>query len=288
MWQSRFLDGRRPSSTFSPSSPLADTVAPDRPPDARAQASDPDHGRIRCTYKNTDFGFENAECYDTVLLAVGREACTKGLGLETTGVQIHPKSKKIVVDKYDRTSVGHIFAIGDAVDTRQELTPVAIKSGQRLASRLFGGQPELTMDYNEVPTTVFTPLEYGCVGMSEELAIETYGQERLEVYHSYLKPLEWATNHEFHDAKKGIEHREDNVCFAKVIVDKADDERVLGMHYIGPNAGEIIQGFAVAIKCKATKADLDDTVGIHPTVAEEFTMMKITKSSGVDPSKRGC
>ena len=249
--------------------------------------SDPNHGMIACTYKNLDFEFETTEYFDTVLLAVGRTACTD-VNLEAAGVELNPKTGKVLVDEYDKTSAGNIYAIGDAVDTRQELTPVAIKSGERLADRLFGGRPDYKMDYLEVPTTVFTPLEYGCVGMSEELAKETYGEDKLEVYHSYLRPLEWKTNQEFYDLKKGIEHREDNTCFFKLITLKEENQRVVGLHYVGPNAGEVVQGFAVAVKLGATKADFDDTVGIHPTVAEEFTMLKVTKSSGKDPTKRGC
>ena len=108
------------------------------------------------------------------------------------------------------------------------------------------------------------------------------------IFCRYLKPLEWKTNHEFHDMKKGIEHREDNQCFFKLIALKTEEERAVGLHYVGPNAGEVMQGFALAMKLGAKKADFDDTVGIHPTVAEEFTTLKVTKSSGQDPTKRGC
>ena len=101
-------------------------------------------------------------------------------------------------------------------------------------------------------------------------------------------PLEWKTNQEFLDVKKGVEHREDNSCFFKLVCLKEEDERIVGLHYVGPNAGEIVQGFAVAVKLRATKSDFDDTVGIHPTVAEEFTTLKVTKGSGLDPTKRGC
>ena len=243
---------------------------------------------IRCTYKNLDFGFETSEVFDTVLLAVGRDACTPQMNIQAAGIQMNEKTGKVLVNEFDQTTADNIYAIGDAVDTRQELTPVAIKSGERLADRLFGGKPNLKMDYNEVPTTVFTPIEYGCVGMSEELAVETYGMDKLEIYHSYLRPLEWKTNHEFHDIKNDISHREDNSCFFKMVTLKEENERVIGLHYVGPNAGEVMQGFALAVKLKATKADFDDTVGIHPTVAEEFTTLKVTKSSGMDPSKRGC
>ena len=161
---------------------------------------------------------------------------------------------------------------------------MAIKAGKRLAARLFGGST-LPMDYDTVPTTVFTPLEYGCIGLSEEDAKARYGDEDIEVYHSYLKPLEWTINHAEHN---GVAVREDNQCFAKIVVHISDSERVVGLHYVGPDAGEITQGFAVAIKMGATKKDFDETVGIHPTVAEEFTIMDVTKRSGKSALKSGC
>lgn len=196
-----------------------------------------------------------------------------------------PNQSHLISTPTAHTPHTHRTSAGDVLESRQELTPVAIKAGSRLSQRLFGGK-SLKMDYNTVPTTVFTPLEYGCVGMSEELAAETYGPDAIEVYHSFFKPLEWTTNHEEH--ADGQPHREDNACFYKIIVHVADNERVLGMHYLGPNAGEIIQGFAVAIKLRATKSDLDDTIGIHPTMAEEYTTMHITKRSGQSALKSGC
>jgi thioredoxin reductase (NADPH) len=246
-----------------------------------------ENGKIKVTFKNTMFGNKFKEEFDTVVLAVGRDAVTGGLNLAAAGVEFNPKNGKIpCVD--EQTNVPHIFAIGDVLDTRQELTPVAIKAGVRLAHRIYGNddKPKLKMDYDLVPTTVFTPLEYGCVGMSEELAKETYGEENIDSYLSYFKPLEWTVNHAV--KKNGAPYREDNACFAKVVVNKADSERVVGMHYLGPNAGEVIQGYAVAMKMKATKQDLDDTVGIHPTISEQFTTMTITRSSGNDPQAKGC
>ena len=242
-----------------------------------------ENGKIKVTVKNTVFGSEFDAEFDTVVLAVGRYAVTEGLNLGAAGVEFNPKNGKIpCVD--EQSNVPHIFAIGDVLDTRQELTPVAIKAGMRLVRRVFAGAKE-KMDYDLVPTTVFTPLEYGCIGMSEELAIETYGEDNVEVYQSYFKPLEWTVNHEEHD---GVAHREDNACYSKLITNLADGERVVGFHYVGPNAGEVTQGYAVAMKMGATKRDFDDTVGIHPTVSEEFTLLSITKRSGVDASKKGC
>jgi len=133
------------------------------------------------------------------------------------------------------------------------------------------------MNYEGIPTTIFTPLEYGCVGYSEELAIEKYGQDNLEVYHSHFKPLEWT-----------IPHREDNACYAKLICLRHENERVVGVHILGPNAGEITQGFAVALRAGATKKMFDSAVGIHPTCAEEITTLKVTKRSGESPEKTGC
>lgn len=144
------------------------------------------------------------------------------------------------------------------------------------AYRLFGGSSE-EMDYRNVATTIFTPLEYGCVGYSEDAAIETFGEDSLEIYHSTFSPLEWTLPPE----------RAHHNAFAKVVVMKETD-RVLGMHYLGPNAGEVIQGFGACVKIGITFKQLKDTVGIHPTVAEEFTTLTVTKSSGASAKKGGC
>lgn len=133
------------------------------------------------------------------------------------------------------------------------------------------------MDYDKVPTTVFTPIEYGSCGLSEEDAIKRYGLENIEVYHINYTPLEWE-----------LSHRDTNKCFMKMICNKQDNERVIGFHVVAPHAGEITQGVAVAMKMNATKHDFDSTIGIHPTVAEEMTTLKITKSSGQPAEKRGC
>ena len=242
-------------------------------------------GKVKVTFENTMFGNEFEEEFDTVIVAVGRDAVTEGIDLPAAGVEFNPKNGKIpCVD--EQTNVPNIYAIGDVLDTRQELTPVAIKAGVRLMRRIYSETPyKEKMSYDLVPTTVFTPLEYGTIGMSEELAVETYGAENVECYVSYFKPLEWTVNHEEHN---GVAVRPDNSCFVKLITNLADDERVVGFHYLGPNAGEVTQGYAVAMKMGAKKADFDETVGIHPTVSEEFTILEITKRSGVDPTKRGC
>ena len=243
--------------------------------------------------------------------------------------------------------MAHIYAVGDVIDGAKldppsettELTPVAIQAsyllfarvltptltltqtrhptpdtrhptpnqaGKLLASRLYG-EGTATMDYSLVPTTVYTPLEYGACGLAEEVAIERFGevlnlhgnhdphpsphpsphstpnpypnphQANIEVFHSYYKPLEWT-----------VPHRGDNACYAKLVCHIADNMRVVGLHICGPNAGEITQGFALGMKLGATKADFDNTVGIHPTTAEEFTTLATTKRSGDSAEKSGC
>ena len=130
------------------------------------------------------------------MFAVGRDACTSGMGLEAAGVQVNANHK--ITTKNEQTNVPHIYAIGDVIDGAKleppsdttELTPVAIQAGKLLAARLYG-EGTATMDYALVPTTVYTPLEYGACGLPEEVAIETYGEANIEVFHSYYKPLEW-------------------------------------------------------------------------------------------------
>uniref|UniRef100_A0A3P8ZZL7 Thioredoxin-disulfide reductase n=1 Tax=Esox lucius TaxID=8010 RepID=A0A3P8ZZL7_ESOLU len=174
-----------------------------------------------------------------------------------------PRNGKIPVNDEEQTNVPHIYAIGDILEGKWELTPVAIQAGKLLARRLYAGASLKVFhfcspcDYVNVPTTVFTPLEYGACGLSEEKAIELYGQENLEVYHSLFWPLEFT-----------VPNRDNNKCYAKIICNKLDSDRVIGFHYLGPNAGEVTQGYGAAMKCGLTKEQLDNTIGIHPTCAE--------------------
>ena len=212
---------------------------------------------------------------DTVIFATGRYAVTEGINLAAAGVKAH-KNGKIPVDENDMTNVAGIYALGDCREGGWELTPVAIEAGRKLVDRLFTSNGT-RMDYDHIPTTVFTPLEYGSVGMTEEAAAEKYGEDNLEIWHMHFQPLEWT-----------VAHREVNACYGKVVTLKSEGFRIIGFHYTGPNAGEVTQGYALAVKKGMTKDDLDDLVGIHPSCAEEFTTMTITKSSGVDPQKSGC
>ncbi|XP_035419986.1 thioredoxin reductase 1, cytoplasmic [Cygnus atratus] len=233
-------------------------------------------GRLKVTAKSTN-GNEVIEGeYNTVLLAIGRDACTRKIGLDKVGVKINEKTGKIPVNDMEQTNVPYIYAIGDILQDRLELTPVAIQAGRLLVQRLYGGATT-KCDYVNVPTTVFTPLEYGACGYSEENAIQKFGEENIEVYHSHFWPLEWT-----------VPSRDNNKCYAKIICNIRDNERVIGFHVLGPNAGEVTQGFAAAIKCGLTKEQLDSTIGIHPVCAEVFTTLSVTKRSGENTLQSGC
>ena len=193
---------------------------------------------------------------DVVMYATGRAPNTRNIGLEELGVEIK-KDGSIVVDDQFKTSVDNIYALGDVID-RFQLTPVAIAEAMVLSGNLFNGQ-NLSTDYADIPTAVFSHPNIGTVGLSEEQAREEYAD--IDVYKSDFKPM-------LHTLS-GRDER----TLMKLIVDKASD-RVVGCHMVGPDAGEIIQGMGVALKAGATKAQFDATVGIHPTAAEEFVTMR--------------
>ena len=195
-----------------------------------------------------------------IMYATGRLPNTKDIGLEQAGVEMNDIGA-IAVDAYSRSSVPSIFAIGDCTD-RLNLTPMAIAEGQALAETLFHDNP-IKPDHTNVATAVFSHPPIGTVGLTEDEARAQY--DAIDVYKSTFRPL-----------KHTLSGR-DEKTFMKLVVDPASD-RVLGCHMIGPDAGEIIQGFSVAIKCQATKAQFDSTIGIHPTAAEEFVTMR-TKAS---------
>ncbi len=193
---------------------------------------------------------------DQVLFATGRHPNSANLGLEKAGVTLAADGS-IEVDAYSRTKVPSIWAIGD-VTNRINLTPVAIHEGVCLSETLFGDGPR-TPDHENVPAAVFSQPSIGTVGLTEAEARERYGE--VDVYRSTFRALK-------HTLTDGVER-----TLMKLIVDRASD-RVVGLHMVGPEAGEIVQGFAVAIKAGATKADFDATIGIHPTSAEEFVTMR--------------
>ncbi len=230
-------------------------------------------------------GVTHAEEFDTIVCAVGREAATHTMNLDAAGVQLGPGGR-VVADADDATTAPGVYALGDVAVGRPELAPVAIQSGKLLAGRLFApeGSPARMrrMHYEHVPTVVFTPLEYASVGLSEEAAARLPGA-RVEIFHSRFTPLEWQLS----------PGRPKNGAACKVVVDLAQAPeaggRVLGLHFAGPHAGEVLQGFALAFSKGLTKDDLDHSnVALHPTSAEELLMTSISKSSGKDPNKAGC
>lgn len=193
---------------------------------------------------------------DTVLYATGRAPNVAGLGLEAIGVKQHKNGAIIVHENY-QSSVPSIYALGDVTD-RVQLTPVALGEAMKLVDHLFGDGTR-NMSYDGIPTAVFTHPNIGTVGLSEAQARSEFGAVR--IFRSEFKPLK-------HTLSGSTER-----TLMKLVVDAATD-RVLGLHMVGADAGEIVQGFAVALKCGATKAMFDATIGIHPTAAEEFVTMR--------------
>ena len=233
------------------------------------------NGKLKVSWVNAETGVAASELFDSVFTATGRAPDTAKLGVAAAGVAVDSEGKIPVVG--EQTNVPHVYAIGDVVSGGLELTPVAIMAGRLLARRIYGGSTQ-GMDYDKVPTAVFTPLEFGNCGLSEAQAQAKFGAEAVEVYHSQMTPLEWAI----------VEQRPQNACYAKLVVNKADAQRVVGFQLLGPNAGEVTQGWACALRLGATYESFSQTVGIHPTVAEEFTTLAITKGSGESAEKGGC
>ena len=193
---------------------------------------------------------------DCVMYATGRAPNTQGLGLAEAGVKLNEKGA-VEVDDGFRTAVASIYALGDVTD-RVNLTPVALGEGQVLARNLFGGA-DLKMDYADIPTAVFSQPPIGTVGLTETQAREKFG--KVDIYASRFKPMQHTLS--------GRDAR----TFMKLIVDPASD-RVVGCHMVGDDAPEIAQGLGIALKCGATKAQFDATIGIHPSAAEEFVTMR--------------
>jgi glutathione reductase (NADPH) len=191
------------------------------------------------------------------LAALGRTAKLENLGLENTAVEV--KNNSISVDKYSHTAEPNIFSVGDCTD-RINLTPVAINEGRALADTEFGGKSRI-MSHENVPSAIFSTPEAATVGLTEVEAKEKFGEENIKVYRSKFRSMYYTLpNLDEKTLMKLVVHTETN--------------KVLGAHMVGDYAGEIIQGVAIAVKMGATKADFDTTVGIHPTSAEEFVIMR--------------
>jgi len=220
---------------------------------------------------------------DCVLMAIGRTPMTMNMGLETTGVSFDKKGR-IVVDDKQNTGVDGLYCLGDCSISGYELTPVAIAAGRRLADRIFGGADSAKLEYANIATVVFSHPPIGVIGLTEPKAREVYGDAAVSVYSSQFSPMHYALCEP--DAKKPM---------AMKLVCVGDEQRVVGLHIIGISADEMLQGFAVAMKMGATKADFDNAVAIHPTASEELVTMApwgATKNADgtitpVLPPKRG-
>lgn len=196
---------------------------------------------------------------DSIVWAIGRVPMTDNLNLANTDVVVDERGY-IKVDKFQNTSAQGIYAVGDNTGA-VELTPVAVAAGRRLSERLFNNKPQEHLDYNLIPTVVFSHPPIGTVGLTEPQAVERYGKENVKVYKSAFTAMYTAVT----------QHRQP--CRMKLVC-VGSDERIVGLHGIGFGVDEMIQGFAVAIKMGATKADFDNTVAIHPTGSEEFVTMR--------------
>jgi glutathione reductase (NADPH) len=196
--------------------------------------------------------------FECVLWAIGRQPVSGTLDLARAGVELYDDGA-IITDKFQNTNVAGIYAIGD-VTGREALTPVAIAAGRRLADRLFGGWPDRHLDYELIPTVIFSHPPIGSVGLTEAAARELHG-DAVHVYAAGFVPMYYALASHKRRAEIKL------VCVGA-------EERIVGLHVIGQGADEMLQGFAVALRMGATKRDLDDTVAIHPTAAEELVTLR--------------
>ena len=223
------------------------------------------HANATEVVKNADdsltISFNNGETItvDCLIWAIGRAANTSGFGLEKTGVKLTERGN-IYSDEFENTSVPGIYALGD-VTGKLDLTPVAVKAGRQLSERLFNNKADAKLDYTDVATVVFSHPVIGSVGLTEEKAIAKYGEENIKVYKSSFTPMYTALG----------DNRQPSTM---KLVTLGEDEKIIGLHGIGYGVDEMIQGFSVAIKMGATKADFDNTVAIHPTGSEEFVTMR--------------
>lgn len=201
----------------------------------------------------------NSQTVDCIVWAIGRRPNVANINLKAAGVELTEKGY-IVSNAFEETNVLGIYALGD-VTGKKELTPVAVAAGRRLSERLFNNKPEEKLDYETIPTVMFSHPALGTVGLTEDQARQVYGDDAVKVYTSTFTSMYTAVT----------SHRQ--ACKMKLVV-QGPDEKVVGLHGIGYGVDEMIQGFAVAIKMGATKADFDNTVAIHPTGSEEFVTMR--------------
>jgi len=203
---------------------------------------------------------ESIETVDCLIWAIGRAPSTDNINLQVTGVATN-EIGKIKVDKFQNTNIENIYAVGDIIENSVDLTPVAIAAGRRLSERLFNNKANEHLDYTLIPTVIFTHPAIGTIGLSEIDAVAQFGKDNIKCYTSTFTDMYSAVT----------QHRQK--CTMKLVC-LGEEEKVIGLHGIGFGVDEMIQGFAVAIKIGATKADFDNTVAIHPTGSEEFVTMR--------------
>lgn len=222
------------------------------------------NGALTITYyENNKKDDEKTMEVDCVLFATGRSPEIENLGLENLGEKLNMNEKgHIIVDDYQNTNIENIYSLGDACDKGFELTPVAIAAGRRLSDRLFGNKRDAHLEYENIPSVVFAHPEVGTIGMTEPAAREKYG-DTVKVYSTNFTAMYYS-----------MMEPEDKGPTAYKIICEGPNERVVGLHIMGVGSSEMLQGFGVAIKMGATKADFDRCVAIHPTSAEELVTMK--------------
>jgi glutathione reductase (NADPH) len=219
-------------------------------------------GKLTLHYKDAS-GEGKLEDVDELIWAIGRSPEVEDLGLDKVGVKQNEKGQ-IIADEYQNTNVENIYSLGDVVG-KVELTPVAIAAGRKLSDRLFGPAKfsSSKLDYNLIPSVVFAHPEVGSIGLTEPQAIEKYGKENLKVYTTSFTAMYYAMMEQ--EAKGPTKYK---------LICHGPNEKVVGLHIFGLGSGEMLQGFGVAIKMGATKADFDSCVAIHPTSAEELVTLK--------------
>nr|OQO11414.1 Glutathione reductase [Rachicladosporium sp. CCFEE 5018] len=227
---------------------------------SQSKLEDIGNGQKRLHYK--DSNGEGTLDVDTLMWGIGRAPELEKLNFSVTGVEQNEKGH-IKVDDYQNTNVPHIFALGDVCDKGFELTPVAIAAGRRLSDRLFGGVEDSRLIYDNIPSVVFAHPEVGSIGLTEPAAREKYGDENIKVYNTSFTAMYYSM----------MEAEEKGPTSYKLVC-AGKEEKVIGLHIMGLGSGEMMQGFGVAVKMGATKADFDRCVAIHPTSAEELVTLK--------------
>lgn len=223
-----------------------------------------DNGKLQINYEDKSSDGPTTVEVEEVIWAIGRESVVYDMDLDNAGIDVNDHGK-IKTDEYQNTNVPHIYSLGDITDNHFELTPVAIAAGRKLSSRLFGPEEyhDLKQEYENIPSVVFAHPEAGSIGLTEPQAKHKYGEENIKIYQSKFVAMYYAP----------FPQEEKEPSIYKLIC-AGKEEKVVGLHMVGDESSEILQGFGVAIRMGATKADFDNCVAIHPTAAEELVTMK--------------